>query len=198
MYHSLVRHKHYSIKNNSSDFLFSEFWKKQNKTKNAHRNTTSHVCRFLNTEALRESLKWTLLYEKLSRATRRNQPTLRTHYRKDTKFCSKTWLSIFFLLLLVTSIRGIKWLIYSNITNSKSTVSFDFPIFSKITFDFFNSLVNPNLLNPNFTNFQFETSTMKLPLSENIIAHWSATVMTPLGKIQRAYIALYHILLYLR
>ena len=31
-----------------------------------------------------------------------------------------------------------------------------------------------------------------------ILAHWSATVMTPLGKIQRAYIALYHTLLYLR
>jgi hypothetical protein len=31
-----------------------------------------------------------------------------------------------------------------------------------------------------------------------LTSHWSATVMTPLGKIQRAYIALYHILLYLR
>ena len=30
------------------------------------------------------------------------------------------------------------------------------------------------------------------------LSHWSATVMTPLGKIQRAYIALYHILLYIR
>ena len=119
--------------------FFSWILKKQNKTKNAHRNTTSHVCRFLNTEALRESLKWTLLYEKLSRATRRNQPTLRTHYgKKHIIFCSKTWLSnlFSFLLLLVTLIRGIKWLIYTNITSSKSTVSFDFLIFSKITFDF--------------------------------------------------------------
>ena len=142
MYHSLVRHKHYSIKNNNlvGFFRFSFFpWilKKQNKTKNAHRNTTSHVCRFLNTEALRESLKWTLLYEKLSRATRRNQPTLRSHYGKNyITFCSKTCLSIFFLLLLVTLIRGIKWLIYTNIIRSKSTVSFDFLIFSKIKFDF--------------------------------------------------------------
>ena len=34
--------------------------------------------------------------------------------------------------------------------------------------------------------------------SQNVLAHWSATVMTPLIKIQRAYIALYHTLLYLR
>ena len=78
----------------------------------------------------------------------------------------------FFLLFLVTLIHGIKWLIYTNITSSKSTVSFDFLIFSKITFDF-----STPWLNPNFTNLQFKkvsiphlTRTMKLALSENIIA----------------------------
>ena len=87
-------------------------------------------------------------------------------------FVQKLGFQFFFLLLLVTLIRGIKWLIYTNITSSKSTVSFDFLIFSKITFDF-----STPWLNPNFTNLQFKkvsiphlTRTMKLALSENIIA----------------------------
>ena len=37
-----------------------------------------------------------------------------------------------------------------------------------------------------------------ITLKQQFLAHWSATVMNPLGKIQRAYIALYHILLYVR
>ena len=142
----------------SSDFLFfSWILKKQNKTKNAHRNTTSHVCRFLNTEALRESLKWTLLYEKLSRAKRRNQPTLRKNYGKDTKFVQKLGYHFFFLLLLVTLIRGIKWLTYTNITSLKSTVSFDYLIFSRITFDFSTPWLTRILLPWNLKRWAFLT-----------------------------------------
>ena len=67
LYHSLGT-QHYLLKNKTKNLGRLEIsFKEKNAPKN---NTTSHVNRFLNTEALRESLSELCSYEKLSQATR--------------------------------------------------------------------------------------------------------------------------------
>ena len=181
MYHSLVRHKHYSIRNNNlvGFFRFSFFSWILKKTKQNKNCTQKH-----NLTCLQVFEHWSATWIfKVNFALRKivsgdaTQPTDASYalwIKNILNFVQKLGFQDFFQGLNSEFNSWHKWHIHTNTTSSKSTVCFYFLIFS---IWFFNFLVNTNLFNPNSTNTQFKKvgiphlmRTMRLAISENIIA----------------------------